>query len=153
MTAGLSDPDRLQPPHVLLGLLQERTERLGHIGESKFHGFGEPFPVSLELTLLEAEVSCESVPAGRSVDLRDRRGGGAPEEGDLLCQQLGVLEFLSEMHLELLDGAQELGPCHRGDMADVLDDRLLLGPQIPVEGFNEALYLHTGTPFSFADDG
>ena len=38
-------------------------------------------------------------------------------------------------------------------VADVLDDRLLLGPQIPVEGFDEALYLHTGTPFSFADDG
>lgn len=54
-----------------------------------------------------------------------------------------------EMHLELIDGAQELGPRLRGDVADLLDDRWILGPQIPVEGFNEALYRHTGTPFSF----
>ena len=79
---------------MLLGLFQEGTERLGHIGESEFHAFGEPFPVSLELTLLQPEVGCQSIPAGRSLDGRDRRGRGAAEEGDLLCEQLGVLETL-----------------------------------------------------------
>ena len=95
---------------MLLGLLEQRAQCLGDIGETKVHGLAEPIPVPIELGLLEAEVSRERVPATCRCHLGNARGGGAAEERNLLGQDLGVVELLRDMDFELSDSAQELSP-------------------------------------------
>ena len=50
---------------MFLRLLQKSSEGLGDVGQAQVHGFGEPSPISLQLTLLEPEVGRQRGREGR----------------------------------------------------------------------------------------
>ena len=51
--------------HVLLGLLEQGAQRLGHVGQFERVGLGEALAVALELVALEPEVGLEGGAAVR----------------------------------------------------------------------------------------
>ena len=63
---GLAAQRGLQVPHMFLCLLEQRTQGLGHVGQPEVHSLAEPMPVTLELALLETEVSSQRLTARRS---------------------------------------------------------------------------------------
>src|SRR5688500_18025650 len=46
----------LEVAHVVLGLLQQRAQRLGHAGQTELAGLLVALPVTVELALLELEI-------------------------------------------------------------------------------------------------
>ena len=49
-------------------------------------------------------------------------------------------ELLAQVHLELVEDAQVLGPSDGGDVIGVLHDRLVFGSEVLVEELHQFLY-------------
>src|ERR1700728_4467419 len=94
-TLDASTKDRLEIAHVLLGLLEERAQRLCDIGQAKVHRLAEALAVALELALFQFEVSGERTPAVLDVlDEGDPGRRNPIQERNLFGQDLGVLQLL-----------------------------------------------------------
>jgi 3-carboxy-cis,cis-muconate cycloisomerase len=138
LTQGVAQVD-----DVVLGLLEQRAQGLGHVGQPQLAGLGDPVAVPLELLFLQVEVGLQRRLAVRAVrHRRDRHRGGAAEEVDLHGQRLGVLELLSQMGSELLGDGPVLGALDGRRVLHVLDDRLELRAEIGVEPLDELLLVH-----------
>src|ERR1700733_1626656 len=77
-----TDPRRLaakrglQVTHVLLRLLEKRTQRFRHVSDPELHGLTEPLSVTLELAHFEAQIGGQRLTPLRCLHLgycRDRR--------------------------------------------------------------------------------
>ena len=82
---------RLEVAHVLLGLLEQGAQGLGHVGQFELVGLGEALAVALELVALETQVGLEGQRGcRRPLHRGDADDGLAAQERDLFGQYLGV---------------------------------------------------------------
>jgi hypothetical protein len=74
---------------VLLGLLEQGTQRFGYVREPQFLSSGEALPITFELFVLKAQIIFESVASfGGTRDWAHRGRRNSAQEVDLLGQRL-----------------------------------------------------------------
>jgi hypothetical protein len=85
---------RTQIHHVILGLCQQRPQRLGDVRQPEVVGLRDALAVTGQLPLLKVKIQTQCrVLVGLARDLRNLDRGYATEEVDLVGQRLRVLEL------------------------------------------------------------
>ena len=85
---------------MLLGLFQEWSQSLGHIGQIQFVRLSKALPVALQLVGLQAQICLQSVATVVcSLDRRHYRRGFPSQERHLFGQDLRVRQLLTDVEL------------------------------------------------------
>ena len=138
---------RSQVAGVLLGLLQQRGERLRDIGERQRGRLVDPLAVALELALLQLEISREGgARVGRGRHVGNPGAGHPAEKVDLSGEGERVVQLLAHVDRQLVEGRQVLGALQRGDVLHVLHNRSVFRLQVLVEQLHKRFAVHR-TPF------